>query len=148
MNFHALVVGPTSRKKKRYLSELKDKVDEKGINNFITFTGSRNDISNIYKISDIVYNLSIKPEPFGRTTIEALSSGAKVIGWNHGGTKEILEELFPHGLVDLNDIDSLKSRTIEVSSKNFQSPKPNTFLSERMTDSTISLYQELINKSL
>ena len=148
MNFHALVVGPTSIKKQRYLSELNDKVDKKGISNFITFTGSRNDISNIYKISDIVYNLSIKPEPFGRTTIEALSSGAKVIGWNHGGTKEILEELFPHGLVDLNDIDSLKSKTIEISSKNFQSPKPNTFLSERMTDSTISLYQELINKSL
>jgi len=148
VNFHALVVGPTSSKKQKYLSELKDKVDEKGISNFITFTGSRNDISNIYKISDIVYNLSIKPEPFGRTTIEALSSGAKVIGWNHGGTKEILEELFPHGLVDLNDIDSLKSKTIEISSKNFQSPKPNTFLSERMTDSTISLYQELINKSL
>jgi hypothetical protein len=81
-------------------------------------------------------------------TLSSSSSGAKVIGWNHGGTKEILEELFPHGLVDLNDINSLKSRTIEVSSKNFQSPKSNTFLSERMTDSTISLYQELINKSL
>jgi glycosyltransferase involved in cell wall biosynthesis len=147
-NFHALVVGPTSIKKQRYLSDLKDQVKEKGISNFITFTGSRNDISNIYKISDIVYNLSIKPEPFGRTTIEALSSGAKVIGWNHGGTKEILEELFSHGLVDLNDMKSLKLKTLEVSCKNFQSPKPNTFLSDRMIDSTISLYQELINKPL
>ena len=145
--FHALVVGPTSRKKQAYLLELKDKVAEKGIGEFITFTGSRNDISNIYKISDVVYNLSIKPEPFGRTTIEALSSGAKVIGWNHGGTKEILQELFPHGLVDLNNIESLMEKTIEISEKNFYQPKPNTFLSERMINSTISLYQDLINKS-
>ena len=147
VNFHALVVGPASKKKQAYLSELKQKVAEKGIGEFISFTGPRNDISNIYKISDIVYNLSIKPEPFGRTTIEAISSGAKVIGWDHGGTKEILQELFPFGLVDLKNIELLKTKTIEISQKNFQSPKPNTFLSERMINSTISLYQDLINKS-
>ena len=86
--FHGLVVGPTSKSKQRYLSNLIDKISALGLSNRITFTGSRNDIVNIYKLSDIVFNLSIKPEPFGRTTIEAISCGSKVIGWNHGGTKE------------------------------------------------------------
>ena len=146
--FHALIVGPTSPKKEKYLSHLKNKVDENNLNSLVTFTGSRNDISNIYKISDIVYNLSIKPEPFGRTTIEAISSGAKVIGWNHGGTKEILEELFPFGLVDLNNLNILKEKTLLVSQKDHPLPNENTFLSSKLIDSTISLYQDLISRSL
>ena len=101
--FHGLIVGPTSNSKLRYLNSLKKKISKLGINKSITFTGSRNDISNIYKISDIVFNLSVDPEPFGRTTIEAISCGAKFIGWDHGGTKEILEELFPNCLLYTSD---------------------------------------------
>ena len=48
--FHGLIVGPASNSKKRYLESLKKKVTKLGINKNITFTGSRNDIKNIYKI--------------------------------------------------------------------------------------------------
>ena len=68
---------------------------------------------NVYKFADIVCNLSKTPEPFGRTTIEAASVGTKIMGWDHGGTKEILNELFPHGLVKLGDIQSLKKIGID-----------------------------------
>jgi glycosyltransferase involved in cell wall biosynthesis len=147
-SFHALVVGPTSKKKKKYLNDLKAKIKDKGLSSLITFTGSRSDISNIYKISDIVYNLSVKPEPFGRTTIEAIASGSKVIGWNHGGTKEILEELYPDGLVELNDIAKLKQQTLIISKENYVKPKENTFLSSKLIDSTIQLYRDLLKASL
>ena len=146
--FHGLIVGPTSKSKKRYLEHLQQKVSKLGINKNITFTGSRNDIKNIYKISDIVFNLSIKPEPFGRTTIEAISSGSKVIGWDHGGTKEILEELFPAGLVTLNNINDLKEKVIVIANKDHPHPKENIFTSDRMTQSTIDLYHQLLNKDL
>ena len=145
--FHALVVGPTSKKKEKYLNDLQSKIKDKGLGSLITFTGSRSDISNIYKISDIVYNLSIKPEPFGRTTIEAIASGSKVMGWNHGGTKEILEELYPDGLVELNDIAQLKQQTLIISKENYAKPKENTFLSSKLIDSTIQLYQDLLKAS-
>lgn len=145
--FHALVVGPASKKKEKYLNDLQSKIKDKGLGSLITFTGSRNDISNIYKISDIVYNLSIKPEPFGRTTIEAIASGSKVMGWNHGGTKEILEELYPDGLVELNDIAQLKQQTLIISKENYAKPKENTFLSSKLIDSTIQLYQDLLKAS-
>ena len=144
--FHGLIVGPTSKSKKRYLESLQQKVIALGINKNITFTGSRNDIKNIYKISDIVFNLSTEPEPFGRTTIEAISSGSKVIGWDHGGTKEILEELFPEGLVSLNNINDLKDKVMVVANTDHPLPKENIFTSERMTQSTIDLYHQLINK--
>ena len=143
--FHGLIVGPASNSKKRYLESLKKKVTKLGINKNITFTGSRNDIKNIYKISKIVFNLSIEPEPFGRTTIEAISSGSKVIGWDHGGTKEILEELFPEGLVALNNINDLKDRVMVIANIDHPPPKENIFTSERMTQSTLDLYLSLIH---
>ena len=145
--FHGLVVGPTSKSKQRYLNNLKDKLSVLGLSTKITFTGSRNDIVNIYKLSDVVFNLSIKPEPFGRTTIEAISCGSKVIGWNHGGTKEILEDLYPSGLVTLNDINELKDRVLEVSKVDYPFPNKNTFTSKKMTEDTLKLYYQLFNRS-
>ena len=145
--FHGLIVGPTSKSKLRYLKSLKNKIRKLGINDNVTFTGSRNDINNIYKISDITFNLSIQPEPFGRTTIEAISCGSKVIGWNHGGTKEILEDLYPSGLVTLNDINELKDRVLEVSKVDYPYPNKNTFTSKKMTEDTLKLYYQLFNRS-
>ena len=143
--YHGLVVGPTSSSKEKYFNSLKSSVRDLGITKNITFTGSRSDIVNIYKISDVVFNLSIKPEPFGRTTIEAISCGSKVIGWNHGGTKEILEDLFPAGLVCLNDIESLKQKVIKISNKDHPLPRENSFTSNRMIKETINLYDQLLS---
>ena len=139
--FHGLVVGPVSDSKKRYYKKLEKKILNHNIKN-INFTGSRNDIANIYKISDIVFNLSIKPEPFGRTTIEAISCGSKFIGWNHGGTKEILEKLFPNGLVKLGNSEALKAKVYELLDKNL-TPSENTFTSIKMINKTINLYNQL-----
>jgi len=145
-NMHALVVGPVSESKKRYYQKLLDKVNKRSLSKRITFTGSRNDIANIYKISDIVYNLSIQPEPFGRTTIEAISCGTPVAGWRHGGTQEILEDLFPQGLAELSNTVELKDITLNILN-NKDKPLENTFTSKRMIDSTINLYYDLLNRS-
>ena len=144
--FHGLIVGPTSKSKSRYLRSLQKKIIDLGINKNITFTGSRIDINNIYKISDIVFNLSIQPEPFGRTTIEAISCGSKFVGWDHGGTKEILEKLFPQGLVEFGDIKSLTEKVLEISKKDCSPPKENTFTSNRMINKTINLYNHLVRE--
>ena len=142
-DYHGLIVGPTAKSKKKYLNKLQNKVSSLNLEDKITFTGSRRDIANIYKISDIVFNLSQTPEPFGRTMIEAIACGAKVVGWNHGGASEILSELFPQGLVTLNHMNELLKTTNQVASSNFL-PRKNIFTANRMTNSTISLYQSLI----
>ena len=144
-DFHGLVVGPTSKSKEKYLTKLLNKVSNHNIEDKITFTGSRNDIANVYKLSDIVFNLSIKPEPFGRTTIEAIGCGRKVIGWNHGGTKEILEKLFNDGLVPLNDIKQLKETVLKVSKSEFPHPDENIYTSQKMIQRTVNLYHQLLN---
>jgi len=144
-SYHGLVVGPIAKSKKRYFNKLLEKVSSLNLDNKITFTGSRRDISNIYKISDIVYNLSQTPEPFGRTMIEAIACGTKVVGWNHGGASEILKKLFPQGLVDLDEMEKLRDTTVKIANSS-STPHENTFTAERMTDSTIDLYNKLLKK--
>ena len=144
-SYHGLIVGPVATNKKSYLRNLKNLVQKKNLEDKITFTGGVSDIENIYKLSNIVFNLSLKPEPFGRTTIEAISCGAKVVGWDHGGTKEILENLFPSGLAELSNIDSLKEVTIKVANNDLY-PKDNVYTSKLMIDKTINLYESLSNE--
>ena len=67
-----------------------------------------------------------------------------MVGWNHGGTSEILSELFPQGLVTLNNMNELLKTTNQVASSNFL-PRENIFTANRMTNSTINLYQNLIS---
>lgn len=143
-SYHGLVVGPTAKNKTKFLNKLMTKVSSLNLKDRITFTGPRRDISNIYKISDIVYNLSQTPEPFGRTMIEAIACGAKVIGWDHGGASEILKELYPQGLVNLNEMAKLHDATISLINSS-STPSENTFTSTRMTNSTINLYRDLLN---
>ena len=76
--------------------------------------------------------------------IEAIACGARVIGWNHGGASEILSELFPRVLVTLNDMNELLNTTKKVAISNFK-PRENIFTANRMTNSTINLYQNLIS---
>jgi len=144
-SYHGLVVGPIAKSKKRYFNKLLEKVSSLNLDKRITFTGSRRDISNIYKISDIVYNLSQTPEPFGRTMIEAIACGTKVVGWNHGGASEILKKLFPQGLVDLDEMEKLRDTTVTIANSS-STPSENTFTAKRMTDSTIDLYSKLLKK--
>ena len=146
-SIHGIVVGPVSKSKEKFFKKLQSKVKKFGLETKITFCGSRSDIVNIYKFADIVYNLSKTPEPFGRTTIEAASVGTKIMGWNHGGTKEILNELFPEGLVKLGDIQALKEKTIELILDSDKKPETNSFTSERMIDSTLAVYRSLLDKS-
>ena len=64
-----------------------------GIAEAIAFTAPTDAIARAYAASDLVLQLSRKPESFGRTVLEALSVGRPVLGWAHGGVGELLRTL-------------------------------------------------------
>ena len=94
-----LIVGDVQSNKKNFLRELKEKVKELDVEKNILFIEHRSDLREIMSISKIVFSLSIEPEAFGRTTIEALKLGIPVIGYDHGGVGEQLKEIFPQGRI-------------------------------------------------
>ena len=140
---HGLIVGGTSAKKQRYLNELQEKIHASGLAEDITFTGQRQDLREIMAVSDLVLSLSTQPESFGRTTLEALSMGVPVIGYDHGGVGEQLMHLYPQGRVALGDIDALvrKCGEIRTGRRIDLSASPSTL--GNMLDSTLALYETM-----
>jgi glycosyltransferase involved in cell wall biosynthesis len=141
---HGLIVGGASQKKQRYLNELKNKIKEYGLTQDIAFTGHRNDLREIMAASDIVLSLSTQPESFGRTTLEALSMGVPVIGYDHGGVGEQLKRLYPQGQVPLGDIDALvrKCREIQPAARIRLQAPPTTL--KDMLAGTLDLYEKIL----
>jgi glycosyltransferase involved in cell wall biosynthesis len=82
-----------------YLAELEDLAHAAEVEDAVALTETTDDIAGAYAASDLVLQLSRKPESFGRTVIEALSVGRPVLGWAHGGVGELLRELQPQGAV-------------------------------------------------
>ena len=94
-------------------------------------------------ISSITFSLTEKPEAFGRTTAESLSLGTPVIGYNHGGTGEILKKWFPIGLVKPFMIDEAADKVAIFLQTQQQVPSNNPFPLQNMLDSTINIYNEV-----
>ncbi len=90
-----------------YLVELEAEAARLGIADALAMTPPTAAIAEAYAASDLVLQVSRKPESFGRTVIEALSVGRPVLGWAHGGVGELLAELFPAGAVAPFDADAL-----------------------------------------
>ncbi|RRJ96351.1 glycosyltransferase [Opitutaceae bacterium TAV4] len=120
---HGLIVGDVHPKKRAYLCELQQKVQSGGLDKFVTFTGHRPDLREIMAVSNVIYSLSVQPESFGLTTLEAAALGRPVIGWDHGGVTELLRKLYPEGLVPLGDASALLNATRAVL-RGASAPKP------------------------
>lgn len=73
------------------LSGLKSKVDNEGISDNVIFLGNVKNTVEIYKISDLTLNCSIK-EGLALTSYESLSMGVPVISADVGGQKELIDD--------------------------------------------------------
>ena len=142
--YHAIVVGPVDRKKQRYWQALQTVIAVKHIADKITFCGARSDIDQLYRLADLVYNLSTHPEPFGRTVCEACNVGTKVIAWDNGGPAESLAVMFPEGLVQPYDMEALFEKTLALIDRDDLIPQVDQFTSQATTERTIALYHRLL----
>lgn len=142
---HAVVVGGADAKKMAYLSELENNIKQLNLGDHITFVGHRSDIREWLAFSDVVLSLSNQAETFGRTALEALSLGTPVIGWARGGVAEILTQLYPQGLIQVDDHQAL----LDAIQQHIQAPQhvaPVTqFSLKNMCDETLQLYQQVVD---
>ncbi|WP_310426785.1 glycosyltransferase family 4 protein [Chamaesiphon sp. VAR_48_metabat_135_sub] len=70
-------------------SELVQLTRDLNIEDWVEFIDFRSDIESIYNSLDIVVHASTKPEPFGRTIVEAMACEKAVIVANAGGAAEL-----------------------------------------------------------
>jgi glycosyltransferase involved in cell wall biosynthesis len=145
-NYHGLIPGPVNPNKQKYFQSLLKLVSNKNLDSMVTFCGSRPDIANIYKISDVVLNLSSKPEPFGRTIIEAAACGTHVMGWDRGGVQESIGMINPLGLVKFGDIDALAITIPQLLQATPPSSLPPIFTKDVLTKRTVQVYEDALLK--
>jgi len=102
-------------------------------------------IATAYAASDLVLQLSRKPEAFGRTVIEALAVGRPVLGWAHGGVGEVLGELFPSGLVPAFDRSTLVTSARALIARSLPGPIAIPYTLHHMQQATLAVYAELLD---
>jgi glycosyltransferase involved in cell wall biosynthesis len=93
--------------REQYIADLEAEAARGGYAHALAITPPTAQIAEAYAASDLVLQVSRKPESFGRTVIEALSVGRPVVGWAHGGVGELLRELLPMGAVAPFDAGAL-----------------------------------------
>ncbi len=128
-----------------YIAELEAQADALGIAGALAFTPPIDAIARAYAASDLVLQLSRKPEAFGRTVIEALAVGRPVLGWAHGGVGELLGDLQAAGAVAPFDGAALLAAACALLARP-PAPAvtiPHTLLA--MQEATLAVYAELVD---
>ena len=145
--FHGIIPGPVAENKRSYFNSLSRLIKQKNLSDHLSFCGARSDIAEVYKISDIVMNLSSKPEPFGRTIIEAAACGSHVMGWDRGGVKESIDSINPVGLVEYGNVEMLAKQIDKVLATSSPESIPKQFTKESLVSSTMKVYELALSKA-
>ena len=135
-----------SKPKIEYFNFLNKLIKQKNLTEHLTFCGARSDIADVYKISNIVMNLSSKPEPFGRTIIEAAACGSHVMGWDRGGVEESINSINPIGLVDYGNVKMLAKQIDQVLATPPPESIPEQFTKESLVNATMNVYKLALSK--
>lgn len=136
--------GARQSGREAYIAELDALARELGVAEAVLFSEPVTDMPQAYAASDLVLQLSRKPEAFGRSVGEALAMGVPVLGWNHGGVGELLAELQPSGAVPPFDAAALlaTARILLASTPAPPSRIPYTLAATQ--HATLELYAELV----
>ena len=135
--------GTRERGREQYVIDLETEAQLGGFRDALAITPPTSRIAEAYAASDLVLQLSRKPEAFGRTVIEALSVGRPVLGWAHGGVGELLAQLQPQGAIRPFDEAAL----FDTAGALLAQPPPPLdtmpYTLRAMQDATLDLYQSL-----
>ena len=140
---HGLIAGAAHARKQAFENELHARVSALGLADDVSFLGQRSDLRELLAISAFACSLTTEPEAFGRTTIEALSVGTPVVGYDYGGTGEILRALYPQGLVKRGDIHGAADRIANLLAAPQPVPRHHPYSVEALQQATLAVYSEV-----
>jgi glycosyltransferase involved in cell wall biosynthesis len=138
-----LLLGVVERGRESYLAELRELARERGVSDQVVLSPPRSDVRDVFAASELILQLSGKPESFGRTVLEALSLCRPALGYAHGGVGELLAELYPAGRVPPRDVEKLTERAAELLSRAPPIAPLHRYRLADMQAQTLGLYQEL-----
>ncbi len=99
-NVKVLIIGDVSDGADQYFLEVKSKIIQLGLQDYIYITGYIEDVQNVMATLNLLVHCSIEPEPFGLVITEAMDLGIPVIAANIGAPLEIIKDKRTGFLVD------------------------------------------------
>ena len=145
-NIVGLIVGGVREDKKEYFNSLIELSKKYNIKDNIIFTGSINNIAEIYHISDIVVNASLKMGNVGRTVSESLAMNTPVIATTFKGLNNIITDSINGYVIKNKDANDLYNKILRIKHKNMvdvYKTLPKEFTLKYMVEATINVYESL-----
>jgi glycosyltransferase involved in cell wall biosynthesis len=120
-----------------------------GLSERITYVGSkRNDMREWLSAANIVMALANQPESIGINALQAIHLGTPVIGWDQAAFSEILQPLYPQGLVKKYNAKAL-CKVVRSQLESVTRPEmTNKFTMRKMITETLGVYQMLYEDAL
>lgn len=143
VNARLCMPGAREPGREAYVAELECQAVSLGVADFVDISPARADVIDAYRQSDLVLQLSAKPEAFGRTVVEALALGKPVVGWAHGGVGELLDRHFPEGRVGPGDQQALLATTLKLLTEARSPPRIHPQPLADMQAQTLNVYESL-----
>ncbi|MBQ2813502.1 MAG: glycosyltransferase [Akkermansia sp.] len=146
---HAVIVGETKKGKEAFKEEVRQALRDAGVEQHTTWIGHRSDLRDVLSSCDVTLSLTLQPESFGKTTLEALALGKAVAGYEHGGVGEQLSILLPEGKVPTGDIGAMAALLERWYREGTPTPLPvgAPYRRDDMIDLHLSTYERLVSKA-
>jgi L-malate glycosyltransferase len=113
-NARCLIIGGAHRAGTEYARALERRVNDLGLRGTVLFTGFRSDVADIMNALDVLVHASVRPEPFGRVILEAMTLGKPVVAAAAGGVPELMSEGETGFLVPPGDPEALATRLVRL----------------------------------
>jgi glycosyltransferase involved in cell wall biosynthesis len=154
-----ILVGSTQGRDD-YVAALKAQANDLGLASRLMFTGLETHMPLAYAAADLAIVPTIRPEPFGRTIIEAQAASLPVIGSDGGGYRETINSAHPDQggtgwLAEMGDADALAAAieaALALTPSDFEKIGENGranilahYTRAAMCNRTLNVYRELLS---
>ncbi|WP_201594368.1 glycosyltransferase [Psychrobacter vallis] len=148
-NIHVIIMDEDYKVNDVVHEDFRQRTNALDLADRITYVGSkRNDMREWLSAANIVLALANEPESIGINALQAIHLGTPVIGWDQAAFSEILQPLYPQGLVKKYNANAL-CKAVRNQLESVTRPEmTNKFTMREMIDETIAVYQDLHNKTL
>ena len=144
-----LIVGGVREDKRGYLADLQRLARSAGVEDRVLFTGGQSRMPEIYQLSDVVVNASLKMGNVGRTVVEALAMNTPVVATTFEGLENLVVDHRNGFIVGNRDPDGLCDRLrrlYAIPVTGTRAGIPREFMLDAMVEHTLAVYRALLDE--
>lgn len=106
-SIHAVIVGGIFEGEEHYLHELKKSIAATDDPSRIHLVSFSENIADFYNLFDVFVLPSTQPDPFPTVVLEAMANQLPIVGYNHGGITEMIENNISGYLIEVGNVVKL-----------------------------------------